>query len=296
MEWLTTIRQAINYMEENLLTIRGPEEVADYVYVSAFYLQKGFQILTGYTLGEYIRCRRLYLAAMELARGDTKVIDIALRYGYETPESFTRAFTRFHGITPSEVHRTGGGYRTFFPLRISISVRGGENMDYTVEKMGRFSVIGFAREFSFEESQQAIPAYWDEIYDRFRALTAGAQPQNAEERAFAANRIGEFGVCIDDIGSKGRFRYMIAGRYMGGEVPEGMTVYELPEMQWAKFRCSGPLPEALQSVNRQIWNEWLPGNDLYELAGAYNIEWYSSAGTPQDQDYQSMIWIPVKTK
>ena len=105
MEWLTIIKDAIEYMEQNLLTVTGPEEVAKHVHISTIYLQRGFQVLTGYTLGEYIRNRRLFEAGLKLTQTDEKVIDIALEYGYETPESFTKAFTRFHGTTPIEVRR-----------------------------------------------------------------------------------------------------------------------------------------------------------------------------------------------
>ena len=105
MEWLTVIKDAIEYMEQNLLTVTGPEEVAKHAHISTIYLQRGFQVLTGYTLGEYIRNRRLFEAGLKLTQTDEKVIDIALEYGYETPESFTKAFTRFHGTTPIEVRR-----------------------------------------------------------------------------------------------------------------------------------------------------------------------------------------------
>ena len=101
MEWLTCIRGAIDYMERHLTDDISAQDVADQVYLSPFFLQKGFSVMTGMGISEYIRNRRLYLAACELQNTDEKVIDIALRYGYETPESFTKAFTRFHGATPS---------------------------------------------------------------------------------------------------------------------------------------------------------------------------------------------------
>ena len=99
MEWLTSIRTAIDYMEEHLTDNISAQDVADRVYLSPFFLQKGFSLMTGYGIGEYIRNRRLYRAALDLKETDDKVIDIALRYGYETPESFTKAFSRFHGAT-----------------------------------------------------------------------------------------------------------------------------------------------------------------------------------------------------
>lgn len=297
MEWLTCIRSAIDYMEENILTVSGPDEVAENVYISALYLQRGFQIVTGFTIGEYIRNRRLYLAARRLAETDCRVIDAALEYGYETPESFTKAFTRFHGASPSDVRRDKTLIKSFLPLRIHIIIQGGNSMDFTIEKMAAFKVIGFSREFSFEDSYKKIPLFWDEMTEKYESkLMNGASPSNEIEQAICDNRIGEFGVCIDDGNMNGKFRYMIAGRYSGGNVPKEMTVFELPEAEWAKFRCIGKMPQALQSVNTQIWNEWLPGNKDFEIGGSFNIEWYSNSTSPDSPDYQSAIWIPVKRR
>ena len=294
MNWLECLENAIDYIESNLMTIESPDEVARAVSNPPLYLQNGFRVMTGFTVWEYVRNRRLCLAALELSKSDRRIIDIALDCGYETPESFAKAFTRFHGATPSEVRR-GKPFRTFLPLTISVHIQGGEKMDYTVEKMNGFRVIGFAEDFDFETSQKKIPEFWDRVFGKYRKLFTGAAPENALERAFIQNRVGEFGVCVDDIGG-GKFRYLIAGWYMGGEVPEGMEVYELPASLWAKFRCVGPMPYSLQSVNNRIWNEWLPKNREYELAGKYNIEWYSPSGKTSDKDYQSAIWIPVAEK
>jgi len=298
MEWLTTIKEAIRYMEDELLTIKGPEEVATHVHISPMYLQRGFQVVTGYTIGEYIRNRRLYLAAMELVHTEEKVINIALKYGYETPESFSKAFFRFHHATPTDIRKQNSIVKTFLPLRVNISIQGGSSsMAYTVNKMTAFKVIGFSRDFSFDSSNVDIPKFWDEILKKYEAnLIAGNPPANEIEQALIDNRIGEFGVCIDDIGINGKFKYMIAGRYMGGHIPAGMEVFELPEAEWAKFKCVGPIPAAIQEVNHQIWNDWLPGNNEYELSGSFSLEWYSSAGSIQDSDYQSGVWIPVARK
>lgn len=297
MEWVTCLRSAVEYMEEHLLDDVGAKETAEHVHISAIYLQKGFQIMTGYSIGEYLRNRRLYKAAMELMESEEKIIDIALKYGYETPESFTKAFTRFHGVNPTEVRKNQASVKTFHPLRINIVIQGGESMDFVIEKMAGFKVIGFVKEFSFENSYEEIPKFWDEIGAAYLSrLYQGTKPSTPQEQAVLLNRIGEFGVCIDNIGKEGKFNYMIAGRYMGGDVPQGMEVYEFEDMDWAKFKCVGPMPDALQSVNTQIFKEWLPGNPDYEIAGKHNIEWYSGAGSIQDADYQSAIWIPVKKK
>ena len=169
-------------------------------------------------------------------------------------------------------------------------------MKYTVSPMFGFKVIGFERVFSAETAYAEIPKFWDEICEKHCSrIYAMLPPETPEERAIMDNCIGEYGVCIDDIGP-GRFRYLIAGRYTGGEVPEGMTLYEFPMGEWAKFRCVGPMPEALQSLNTAIFREWLPGNTEYELSGCCNIEWYSCEGEKTDPDYESGIWLPVKRK
>ncbi|MDD4070548.1 MAG: AraC family transcriptional regulator [Candidatus Izemoplasmatales bacterium] len=297
MEWITTIKEVIAYIEDDLLTIKGPKEVAKHVHISQMYLQQGFHIMTGFTIGEYIRNRRLYLSAIDLVNNEVKVIDTAYKYGYDTPESFTKAFTRFHGVTPSKVKRDRRLVKTFLPLRINIIIQGGNSMEYTIEKINSFKVIGFSREFSYETSYREIPSFWSEIFKKYEEnLCGGKEPVNEIEKAVFDNRIGEFGICIDDIEKDGYFRYMIAGGYRGGSIPEGMEVYELAEQEWAKFKCIGAIPEALQTINSQIWNEWLPGNNNYELAGKYNIEWYSGSGKTTDVDYQSAIWIPVRRK
>ena len=146
MEWLTAIRTAIGYMEGHLGEAVGLEDVAREVHLSPFFLQRGFSLMTGYGIGEYLRNRRLYEAALDLQRGPEKVIDIAFKYGYETPESFAKAFARFHGATPTQV-REGAPTRTFLPLTIQITIQGGNQMDCKITPMFPFKVIGFQKEF-----------------------------------------------------------------------------------------------------------------------------------------------------
>jgi AraC family transcriptional regulator len=296
VEWLTCIRSAIDYIERHLTDDIGVQEVADRVYMSPFFLQKGFSVMTGMGVGEYIRGRRLYLAACELRDTDDRVIDIALRYGYETPESFTKAFSRFHGATPSQV-RAGAPVTAFLPLTIDLSVQGGYQMDYKIAPMFPFKVIGFQKVFDAETSYEEIPKYWDEICEKYaKNVYAGNPPANPCEQALVDNCIGEYGVCIDDIGG-GKFRYLIAGKYTGGDVPEGMVVYEFPRGEWAVFNCVGPNPETLQRVNSQIFREWLPGNPEYELCGNATVEWYDCVnGEMTDPDYHSAVWVPVRKR
>lgn len=169
-------------------------------------------------------------------------------------------------------------------------------MDVTIEKMSGFQVIGLEKVFTMEDSYQQIPQFWDSYRKQYlEPFFQGKKPETEMEKAVCDCEVGEYGVCIDDIGEEGKFRYLIAGRYQGQTVPEGMNVYEFPDMEWAKFRCVGPMPEALQAVNIRIFKEWLPGNPEYEIAMYANIEWYAKGDT-SSPDYESAIWIPVKRK
>lgn len=294
MEWTSCLRSAISYMEAHLYEEITIEDIARHVNLSAVYLQKGFKVMTGYSLAEYIRNRRLYLAALEWISGKEKVIDLALRYGYDTPESFTKAFSRFHGCSPMQLRGNARKIKTFLPLKIKIQIQGGNDMDYVVEKMKGFKVIGVAKEVAFETGYEEIPKFWDGFSKTYMMpLMNGKQPSNELEQTIVDCCIGEYGVCIDDIGKDGKFRYLIAGTYQGGVVPEGMTVFEFPDMEWAKFRCVGPMPGALQTVNTAVFQEWLPGNTEYKIAMGCNIEWYSN-GDGSAADYESGIWVPVE--
>ncbi|MCR4950862.1 MAG: AraC family transcriptional regulator [Solobacterium sp.] len=297
MEWLACIRRSVQYIEEHLYDNISAQDIAAHVHMSPFFLQRGFAVMTGYGIAEYIRNRKLYLAAMDLKNSSEKVIDTAYRYGYETPESFAKAFSRFHGCSPLQIRNGTGKIRTFLPLTVSITVHGGDIMKYQITNMFSFRVIGFQKEFSYEEGYREIPKFWDEICAKYADnIYAGNAPENPYEKAIADNCIGEYGICIDDIGD-GKFRYLIAGKYAGGEVPEGMMLYEFPRGDWAVFDCYGPIPETLQALNTKIFREWLPGNPDYELSGNANVEWYDTIhGETKDPDYHSAVWIPVKKK
>ena len=300
MEWLSCIRKTIDILEEQLLECAGLDDdfdigkVAREVGVSAFYLQKGFAIMTGVSIAEYVRNRRLYLAALDILSG-RKVIDVALDFGYDTPDSFTKAFSRFHGVTPMQLKNEPHRLNTFLPLKINITIQGGNKMDYIIEESAEFTVIGFEREFAFDQGYEKVPKFWNEINEKHLAKAwQNSRPENAVEEAVIKNHIGMFGVCIDSNDSK-TFRYMIAGKYEGGEVPEGLSLYKVPKTTWAKFLSKGPLPGALQSLNTKIFNEWLPGNADWEIAQTMNIEYYMD-GDSSSADYESAIWIPVKRR
>ena len=294
MEWLESIRKAIDWMEAHLLEENVDPSRA--VSISPFYLQKGFRVMTGYTLGEYVRCRRLYLAGLDVLAGREKEIDIAFKYGYDTPESFAKAFARFHGVTPTGLKKDPSRLRIFLPLKIHIALQGGNDMDYRLEQEGALRVIGVEKEFSAENSYQEIPRFWDAFSGQCLSyLMQGGKPRTALEEAVVDHCVGMFGICLDDAKPDGTFRYLIAGPYRGGTVPDGMVVETLPACTWAKFLCKGPLPGSLQAVNTYIFRQWLPGNTEYEVAFDSTVEWYGQ-GDPQSADYECAIWVPVKKR
>lgn len=288
MEWMDSLRQSIKYVEEHLYDDINAEDIADNVNMSSFYFQKGFKIITGYSIGEYIRCRRLYLAGLDVLRDDEKIIDLAYRYHYENPESFTKAFTRFHGVSPMQLRKDASKLKTFLPLRISISIQGGKEMDYIVEDIEEIKVIGFMKEIITETSYRDIPKAWNEL------SCMCEHTENKELTALLDSCfMGEYGICIEDDRHKDRFQYLMAGTYHGEKIPEEMIVYTIPAGTYVKFKCIGPLPEALQSVNTRIYKEWLPEHPEYVFHGVGNVEWYPK-GDMQASDYACEIWMPVR--
>lgn len=292
MDWVKSLSAAIGYMETHMLEPIGPGEVAKAVHISPFYLQKGFQLITGCSISDYIRCRRLYMAAMDLLTGE-KIIDTAYKYCYQTPESFAKAFSRFHGFPPSQVKRERMRVKPFLPMKVKISIQGGTNVDYVIEKEDPMRLIGFAEDIPADRGYELCPKFWDRIRENyFFPLWQGKKPETAIEQAIVENSIGMFGVCLEDGENPDVFTYMAVGRYNGGPVPAGLTVREIPGALWAKFSVTGPLPGALQTLNTQIFQEWLPGNPDYELAFPVNLELYGP-GDGQSANYESAIWLPV---
>lgn len=284
MNWAKIIEDAIDYIEGNITENLTVGRIAEEVNTSAFYFQRGFSMLCGYTVGEYVRMRRLSVAGEELLSSDVKVIDIAIKYGYDSPDSFTKAFTRFHGSTPTDVRRGGAMLKSFAPLHIKLTLDGGSTMEYRIEKKPAFKVMGVAKNFSYENANAEVPQFWNEVF------------MQSEERPV----MGMYGVYFDEEMVGNEFRYMIADDYDAGQAEaKKLDVHEIKEHTWAVFPCRGPMPLPLQEVNRRIFSEWLPASS-YEIAEGYNIEYYSNLEDfkmgIQDQEYYAEVWIPVKEK
>lgn len=288
MGWIESIGEAIGFIEDNITEDLTIEDIAKRAYLSPFYFQKGFAMLCGFTVGEYIRQRRLSLAGSALLASDEKIIDLAQKYGYDSPDSFTKAFIRFHGVTPTAARKEGAMLRSFAPLKIKFKLEGGCMMDYKIVEKDAFTVVGVSRSFQYETAKAEIPGFWTEHF----------QSGNGQRVC------GMYGICIDGEQGSDVFEYMIADDFARSgsteEVPPGFVTRTIPKHTWAVFACKGPLPRSLQTVNENIFSEWLPNCKDYEIAAGYNVEMYTDVDDypngNQDENYTSEIWIPVMKK
>ena len=285
MEWTECISKAISYIEDNITEELTIEDIADQAMISPFYFQKGFAMLCGFTVGEYIKKRRLTLAGSELVSTDWKIIDIALRYGYDSPDSFTKAFTRFHGATPTSVRKGETIIKAFAPLKIKLTLEGGYTMDYKIVKKEAFTVIGVSKVFKYEDAASAVPGLWTEFYQTGKNQLISSQ----------------YGMSIDEKMGSNEFEFMIADNYDPvREIPDGLTTRVIPGHTWAVFPCTGNSSQTIPDVHGKIFREWLPGCQDYEIAAGYHIEMYNDPadytnGT-QDENYYCEIWVPVRQK
>jgi len=283
MNWIDDIRKSIEYIEDNLQNDITINKVASSINISPFYYQKMFILLCGISPSEYIRNRRLSLAGKEIQTTNKKIIDIAYLYGYESQDSFTKAFTRFHGINPSNARKQKAKLNYYLPLTLYFKINGGFDMDFKIVKKPSFTLVGYSKLIKFDEGYQECPKFWDYHFESGRGK----------------NICGYYALCMDENVSEGHFKYMIADDYIPSKnYPDDVEMVVVKENIWGVFSCIGPLPNALQSVNTKIFNEWLPNNKEYAIAGGYNIEFYSDASKYEkgtsDEKYYSEIWIPLK--
>ncbi|WP_226645950.1 AraC family transcriptional regulator [Mesobacillus subterraneus] len=286
MAWIESLQRAIDYIEEHLLDDMTVEDIAKQASSSPFHFQRTFAILTDISVGEYIRRRRLTLAAGELCNSDAKVIDLALKYGYDTPEAFTKAFRRQHGISPTEARKYTGKLKSYSRLGIQVSLKGAEPMQYKVVEQDGFEVMGIKQGFSYGngENLDGIPKMWDQV-NQDGTCDFLICKNNGPVK-------GVLGVCVD----QGKIRekqmdYWVAAAY-NGETPNGYLKIQIPASKWAIFEVHGPMPHAMQKAWKQIFTEWFPASG-FQHAGTPELEVYP-AGDSDAHDYYSEVWIPVK--
>ena len=287
MDFVAGIQKAIDYIELHICDELDYEIIAKEAACSCFYFQRIFGVLCGVTLGEYIRGRRLTLAGSEMACTDNKIIDVALKYGYESPESFTRAFSRFHGITPSDARKDGSKLKSFSRLSVQIIMKGGSVMDYKIIEKSAFKVLEKVESQSVadDENKNSIPDFWTKSHNDG---TLKKLFEMAKDKTYI------FGICHGNIPKDSKtFDYSIA--VICDEdctIPEGYRMSEIPARTWAVFECVGAMPDAMQNTWHKICTEFFPTSG-YTPTYEMDIEAYS-AGDMGAADYKSEIWVPIE--
>jgi AraC family transcriptional regulator len=284
VEILQRMNDCINYIEENLQGEIELDQLAGIALSSKFHFQRMFHIVTGFTVADYIRRRRLTLAAQELMNPDVKVIDAALRYGYETPESFSKAFRKTHGVSPSAVRGSGTSLKAFPRISFQIQLKGEKEMDYKIVKRETFNVIGKGIKIntSHGENNTVIPKFWNEVNQNGTSDKICSEAGNEEM----------LGICMEFDHPSEEFTYFI-----GAESTKESGIFdskEIPAATWAVFTSVGPMPHAIQQVWQRIYSEWFPSTGC-EHAGGPEFELYPS-GNVMDDEYQCEVWIPIRKK
>ncbi|WP_155010473.1 AraC family transcriptional regulator [Priestia megaterium] len=290
MDLLRNMNRALDYIEENLTNDIDFREVARLALCSEYHFKRMFSFLAGITLSEYIRRRRLTLAAFELKDSNIKVIDVAIKYNYSSPDSFTRAFQNLHGITPSEAKKSGSSLKVFPKMTFQLSIKGGNEMNYRIEEKEAFHIVGIKERVPiiFHGVNPKIAAMWESLNDEtIRELKelSNVTPLGLLSASvnFSEGRMEE----------KGQLDHYI-GVATTKDCPDHLVQLEVPAGTWAVFEAVGPFPDTLQDVWGRIYSEWFPAS-TYEQVEGPEILWNEHKNVTSPT-FKSEIWIPVLKK
>ncbi|KEO82131.1 AraC family transcriptional regulator [Tumebacillus flagellatus] len=283
MDWLGKMNGAIRYIEEHLTDEIDTAEAAKIACCSVYHFQRMFSFITDVSLSEYIRRRRLTLAAFELQTTDRKVLDLALKYGYDSPEAFTRAFQNLHGVTPTAARRPGVLVKAYPRMTFTMSIQGDVAMKYRIEEVGSFSVIGEKNRINMHEAFEVIPPLWEKANQNGLMQTLidllWSQPPTTPH--------GILGVCANgNFGNNEAFDYYI-GAISDGEPLAGMESLQFPESAWAVFEASSPAE--VQDIWKRVYTEWVPTSG-YDLANLPSLECYC----PPGHQPVAEVWVAIE--
>ncbi|MFK7692712.1 helix-turn-helix domain-containing protein [Paenibacillus sp. HJGM_3] len=278
MEWLKRMDHALEFIERTMDKPLDIEAIAKAACSSSFHFHRMFHMWTGITVGEYVRKRKLTLAAQELAASSAKVVDVALKYGYDSPEAFSKAFRKIHGIAPSEARQSGVYLKAFPRLSFHFWVEGDKEVDYHIEEKEAFTVVGKSAVITCGNEGRSRSWFWGECQrdgtlDMITCLDTDTP---------------WLGITMD---FDEPFPYMIAKEAHDDSVADGLARQTIPASTWAIFPCVGSLPSSMQNGFRQIYHQWFPATG-YEHAGLPEIEVYPP-GNATAEDYRCEAWIPI---
>ena len=300
MDWITGIQKAIDYIEAHITEELDFDTIARESFSSSFHFQRVFSVLCGYTLGEYIRYRRLSLAGAELTTGDEKVIDVALKYGYETPESFTKAFQKFHGLTPSQARSGGAKLKSFSRLSIKVSLEGGSVMNYRIEEKSLVNLVGYKRRFTGSPNDKK---------DQDHNFACETRMEQAVLEGLSREHETIYQVLTDFDAEGYDFYYAYqfpswalkdlddlpresASRFVKLEIPTGQ--YLVCETE----RCQFPTAQ-MDALRQQAVSQWLPtsGYQLREAPEIGVIHWFWEEGNDAlNHSRYCELWLPITKK
>ncbi|WP_265937824.1 AraC family transcriptional regulator [Bacillus thuringiensis] len=290
MDSLKNMNAAMQYIENNLTHEIDFKEVAKIAYCSEYHFKRMFSFLAGISLSEYIRCRRLTLAAFELKNNNVKVIDIAIKYGYNSPDSFARAFQNLHGITPSGARNSSHSLKAYSPMTFQLSIQGGNEMNYRIEEKEPFRIIGITKR---------VPIVFNGVNEEIASMWKSLNPESIQTLKSLSN-IEPTGIISASTNfSEGRMEEKgELDHYIGvattKDCPEQFAQLEVAASTWAIFEAVGPFPDALQNVWGRIYSEWFPSSN-YELAEGPEVLWNEQKDI-SSPNFKSEIWIPVLKK
>ena len=281
MEWIERLNQAIIYIEEHLKDDIDYGQLAKIACCSSYHFQRMFSYMAGIPLSEYIRRRKMSLAAVDLQFGDKKIIEVAGEYGYQSPTAFNRAFQSVHGIAPSAVKNEGVSIKSFPPISFRITVKGVEEMNYRIEKKDSFRIIGISQPLDkeIENNFAVVPKMWQ------NAAVDGTIQKLAG--LMDAAPMGLLGVSACNDAEQWKYFIAVSSTKQDTDFEE----YIVPAATWAIFTGSGT-NQSIQELEQRIVTEWLPTSG-YEYANAPDIEVYIN---PDPQNAQYEVWIPVIKK
>ncbi|MGL6200497.1 MAG: AraC family transcriptional regulator [Lachnospiraceae bacterium] len=286
MEWLIQFQKAIAYIENNLDSEISHEEAAAIACCSTFYFRRMFSYVTGITLSEYIRRRRMTQAAFVLQRSDAKVIDVALKYGYSSPTAFNRAFQSVHGLSPTAARQQGTLLNAYPALKFSIQVTGGHAMPYRIEEKSAMRIVGVRTALTedMNENIRIAPAFWNEVL----------QDRSRFQKICELSNVPPLGVLGITVYQDCNEIYYYIAAATDSPVPDEMFEYEIPAATWVVFESDGRFKESVQSIFKRFLTEWLPFSG-YAYAELPDIEVYP-IGNKIPQSGHSEVWIAIKNE